>query len=88
MPRIEEEVVQEIKATVIKPNTALVVKAKKKLIDKNGIERRAGERWLIRTQGSYMPHVFEEIIETRKAYVLTDKKSIQLRALKDMKDVF
>jgi major vault protein len=88
IPRIEEEVVREIKASVIKPNTALMVKAKKPLVDATGKKRRAGERWLVRTQGSYMPNVFEEILETRKAYVLTDKKCIQLRALKDMTDFY
>jgi hypothetical protein len=68
--------VKEIQATVIKPNTALVVKARNMLVDSQGVKRRAGERWLVRKQGSYMPHVFEEILDTRKAYVLTDKKCI------------
>ena len=35
-----------------------------------------------------MPHVFEEILDTRKAYVLTDKKCIQLRAIKNMTDFY
>lgn len=60
----------------------------KELTDSEGKKRRAGERWLVRKLGSYMPHVHEEIIETRKGYVLTDKKSIHLRALKDMIDVY
>jgi major vault protein len=42
IPRIEEEVLKEIKAQVIKPNTALVVKAKKNLIDSEKVERKAG----------------------------------------------
>jgi hypothetical protein len=35
-----------------------------------------------------MPNVFEDIIDTRKAYVLTDKKCISLRALKNMTDFY
>ena len=88
IPRIEEEVVREIKATVIQQNQALVVKAKKELLDSEGTKRRAGERWLVRKQGSYMPHVQEEILEVRKGYVLTDKKCIWLRAAKNMKDFY
>lgn len=48
IPRIEEEVVKEIKATVIKPNTALVVKSRKPMIDNKDRKRRAGERWIVR----------------------------------------
>ena len=88
IPRVEEEIIKEIKAQVIKPNTALVVKAKKAMKDTKGVPRRAGERWLIRDNGSYLPNENEEILEVRKAYVLTDKKCIHLRALKDMKDVY
>lgn len=56
--------------------------------DSQGISRRAGERWLVKKNGSYMPNVNEEIIEVRKVYVLTDKKSIHLRALKNMVDAY
>lgn len=88
IPRIEEEVVKEIKATVIKPNTALMVRAKKDMKDAEGKPRLAGQRWMVRKNGSYMPNVNEEILEVRKAYVLTDKKCIQLEALKDMVDFY
>lgn len=30
----------------------------------------------------------EEVLETRKAFILTDKKCVHLRALKDMVDVY
>jgi Major Vault Protein repeat domain len=39
---VEEEIVKEIKFPVIKPQTALVVKAKKDLIDSEGKKRVAG----------------------------------------------
>jgi major vault protein len=88
IPRVEEEIVKEIKFPVIKPQTALVVKAKKDLKDSEGIDRIAGQRWLIRKQGIYQPHVDEDVLEVRKAHILTDKKCIHLRALKNMKDVY
>jgi len=88
IPKREEEVIQEVKAIVIKPNQALLVKAIRKMKDAEGIQRRPGERWLVRKAGSYMPSENEEVVETRKAVVLTDKKSIHIRALKDMVDVY
>jgi major vault protein len=88
IPRIEEEILKEIKATVIKPNTALVVRAKKPIKDFEGKLRRPGERWLVRLNGAYMPHEHEEIVEVRKAFVLTNKKCIHLKALKNLVDVY
>lgn len=64
------------------------MRAKKDLTDSEGEKRRAGQRWLVRKLGAYIPDVSEEIVEVRKGFVLTDKKSIWLRALKDMKDVY
>jgi hypothetical protein len=48
IPRIEEEIVKEIVFPIIKPQTALVVKATKNLIDSERINRIAGKRWLVR----------------------------------------
>lgn len=56
--------------------------------DSEGTARRPGEKWIVRTNGSYLPNVNENILEVRKAYVLTDKKCIHLRAIKDMTDVY
>lgn len=58
------------------------------MVDSEKVERKAGQRWLIRTNGAYMPNVFEDVLEVRKAYVLTDKKCICLRALKHMTDLY
>lgn len=80
IPRIEESILEEVKGYVIKPNTALLVKASRNTKDANDIQRRAGERWLIRKAGAYLPGVDEEIVEIRKAKVLTDKICIHLSA--------
>ena len=35
-----------------------------------------------------MPHCDEEILEKREAHILTDKRSIHLKAIKDMTDCY
>jgi len=59
IPRIEETIVEEVKGFVIKPNTALLVRAHRDTKDSNKKDRRAGERWLIRKAGAYLPSVDE-----------------------------
>ncbi len=87
-PRIEVQVVEVIKATVIKENQALKIRARLGLTDSTGNARKAGEEYLVRTVGAYIPDVNEEIIETVKAIVLTEKKALHLRATRTFKDVF
>ena len=54
IPRIEERVVTTVKATVIGPNQALRLKARKECTDYSGVKRQAGEEWLVRQQGAYL----------------------------------
>jgi major vault protein len=87
-PRIEVQVVEIIRATVIKPNEALQLRARKATKDFGGVPRAAGEEWLVRKPGAYLPYVDEEIVQTVKAHILTEKKALHLRATKTYKDVF
>jgi len=87
-PTVEVQVVEVIRATIIKPNTALKLRARKACVDSHKQKRDAGEEWLMRDVGAYLPGVDEEIIETVAARVLTDKKAFHLRATKTFKDVF
>jgi len=87
-PSVEVQVVEIIRATIIRENQALKLRARRKLTDQNGSERQAGEEWLIRTAGAYLPGVDEEVVETVKAHVLTDKKALHLRAKRNFVDVF
>jgi len=73
IPRKEVEVLEEIKATLIKPNEALKVKAKRDCVDKNNIKRFTGEEWIVKKCGAYLPGTYEQVIEIVKAHVLTDK---------------
>ncbi|OQR97475.1 major vault protein [Thraustotheca clavata] len=88
LPRIEEDVVGTIKASVIKKNQALKLRADKKCVDCFGITRDAGEEWLVRDPGTYMPRVDESVLGVLNATILTDKASIYLRALRTFKDIY
>eukprot|EP01105_Mastigella_eilhardi_P019221 TRINITY_DN4510_c0_g1_i3.p1 TRINITY_DN4510_c0_g1~~TRINITY_DN4510_c0_g1_i3.p1 ORF type:complete len:460 (-),score=114.83 TRINITY_DN4510_c0_g1_i3:68-1375(-) len=87
-PRIEIEVVAPCKARVILPDTALKVQAVRACTDYKGVARKAGEQWLVKTEGAYMPAIDETIVETVKAQVLTAKVALQLHALESFTDRF
>jgi major vault protein len=70
-PRIEVQVVEIVRAIIIKPNQALRLKARKDCEDHDSVPRKAGEEWLVRTVGAYLPDVHEEVLETVQAIVLT-----------------
>jgi len=50
------------------------------------VTRKAGEEWLFREVGAYLPEVEEEVVETVNAFILTDKKALHLRAIKTFVD--
>jgi major vault protein len=88
-PRVEVQVVEITRAIVIKPNQALKLRARKACIDRStNTERKAGEEWLVRKSGAFLPGVDEEVVETVQSYVLTDKKALHLKATRTFVDVF
>lgn len=60
-----------VKATTVSVNEALVLKALNNFVDRTGKRRVHGELWLWRKIGSYLPDIFEEIVELRKALELS-----------------
>jgi len=86
IPRIEVQVVEIVRAIIIKPNQALRLKARKDCTDNDGHSHKAGEEWLVRSVGAYLPDVHEEVLETVQAYVLTEKKALHLRAITTFND--
>jgi len=46
IPRIEVQVVEVARAVIIKPNQALKLRARRRVVDRNKKERQAGEEWL------------------------------------------
>jgi major vault protein len=88
VPRVEEEVVEVVEATVIAFNEALKLRARRACVDNTGTERKAGEEWLVCKPGAYLPRVDEEVVETVEAIVLTDKQALHLQAVKTFTDVY
>lgn len=88
VPSIECELVREVAPITVRPNTALKIRALRATKDIYGNERKAGEEWLIREPGDYLPGVDEEYVEEVKAFVLTERKSLHLRAIKQYTDVY
>ena len=86
IPRKEVEVVGQVKALIIKPNEALKLRAIRETTDRAGQKRVAGEEWLVRKQGAYLPGAYEEVVQRCNATVLTDKTAVHVRALRSITD--
>ena len=87
VPKIEEEIEKQVEAMIVKQNQALKIRAIRDTKVK-GAPRKAGEIWLEREQGAYLPSVDEEVITPVEGKVLTDKKALQLRATANFKDKY
>lgn len=88
IPRVEVKIVDTISAEVVQPGRALRLQAKQELTDALGEKRKAGEEWLHRKAGAYLPGVFEVVVETVEPLTLTDKRAIHIRALRTFTDEF
>lgn len=88
IPHVEVQVVEIVRANVIKPLQALRLRAARQFTNASGVERKAGEEYYYRETGAYLPTVEEEVLETVNAFILTEKKALHLRATKTFVDVF
>jgi major vault protein len=86
IPRVEVEQLELRRATLVGPNEALRLRALTDLVDRNGQRRRPGEEWLMEEPGAYLPGVYEEVVEIARAYVLTEKVALHLRATRSFTD--
>uniref|UniRef100_UPI0037E7D2E3 major vault protein n=1 Tax=Semicossyphus pulcher TaxID=241346 RepID=UPI0037E7D2E3 len=86
IPRKEVAVLETIKATVIRENQAIRLRARKEGVDRGGVRRVTGEEWLVSKVGAYLPGAHEEVIDIVNAFILTDKKALHVRALRHFKD--
>ncbi len=87
IPRVEIKVIETMVATIIKPNQALHLTAKEACIDRQGKKRKAGEEWLVREEGAYLPGIYEEVVDIINAYILTEKTALHLGAKRTFKDI-
>ena len=67
VPQIDEIIVEKVNSSVIRQNEALKLLAVADLVDSMNIKRKAGEKWLVRQVGQYLPGVFEKVVQTVKA---------------------
>jgi major vault protein len=88
LPRVEVQVVEVIRAIVIKQNQALKLRARYECVDADGNKRLAGEEWLVGNDGAYLPNVDEEVVGTIAAHVLTPTTALHLRATNTFTDCF
>ncbi len=86
IPRKEVEVLSTEKAVVVRPNEALKLRAKRDTTDRDGSNRVAGEEWMVRRQGAYLPGAYEEVVTRCTASVLTEKTAVRVRALRSCTD--
>jgi len=86
IPQVEVEVVETVKAIILKPDQALKVKARDSCTDYKGAKRKAGEEWIVKLEGAYLPGVYETVVETLNAVVLTPKNALHLRAIRTFVD--
>ena len=88
IPRKEVVVDETVRATIIRPNQAIKLRARKECIDRQGNERVTGEEWLVKKTGAYLPGAYEEVVDVVNAYVLTEKQALHMRAIRTFKDDF
>jgi major vault protein len=79
-PQVEVDVIETITAQRLKPTEALRIRAIRDCVDYQGKERKAGEEWLVKKEGLYLPGANEQIVERVKGTILTDKNAIHVRA--------
>jgi major vault protein len=86
--RVEVKVIEKVEATIIGPNQALRLRAKKNYEDFRGVKRTSGEEWLEREFGPYIISAEEEIISLVDAIILSDVVGLHLCAISAYTDFY
>lgn len=87
-PTQEVEIVRTIQATIINPCNGLRLKARQNFTDRNGNKRKAGEEWIEKTTGAYIPDVYEDVVKLQTPITIKEKQCIHLRAIKSFVDCY
>jgi len=87
-PRKEVFIEEQIRATIIKPNQAIRLRARKECNDRSGKPRVTGEEWIVKKNGAYLPGAYEEVVSLVDAVVLTEKRALHLRAIRSFEDEY
>ena len=86
--RVEVKMLSTVRARNVGTGCALMLMAQRSLVDANGVKRKAGERWLIRQEGAYLPRLYEQVIEIVKGVIITHNNALQVRAKSDFTDYY
>jgi len=87
-PQPEVKVINSVPATLIEPETALRLTTPVDFRDRTGTFRIAGSQWHYHKEGVFIPQVNERILSVDKAYILTDKVALHLRAQHRFTDAY
>lgn len=87
-PRVEERITAIVNSQIVKKHQALKLRARQDFTDRNGIARKTGDEWLVRTPGSYLPGIYENVVGLINPYIITDQTAVQFRAIRNFKDFY
>ncbi|KAH3761611.1 major vault protein [Pelomyxa schiedti] len=89
LPQVEVEVVETVKAIVLLPDQAVMLRARRNCVDQfHKKSRKTGEMWLVRTEGAYLPDVDEELVKVVDSVVLSPRVALHLRAARTFTDTY
>lgn len=88
VPKVEVKLDKILKPEIIKTNQALKIRARRNCKDVFGKDRIAGDYWLIRDRGFYIPQIDEEVVEKLVSHIITDQFALHLRAKESFTDVY
>lgn len=88
IPHPGARIVSQVSNYLIAPNEALHMRANRDLVDTEGKKRIAGEEYLVRTVGSYLPILDEVVVGKVTATVLTPKVALLVAAKVTFTDQF
>lgn len=80
IPRVEIKIVENISSITICANSALKVRAMRDTKDSKGNDRNAGEEWLIRDLGFYIPGINEAVVGIVDGKIINETTALLLEA--------
>merc|ERR550534_1714122 len=67
-------------------NKAIKLRANRNFVDRDSIKRTAGDVYLFKGPGTYVPDVHEDELEEISATIIKDNQALRLRAKQDCTD--
>jgi major vault protein len=86
--RVEDEVIEFSSASIVSPNTALLLKAERDLVDSSGVDRKNGDMWLVRELGPYFLGPYEILIDAVRGKIINDKQALRIEAKNSFVDLY